>query len=162
VIVVADTSVLLNLCRVGEAGLLKQLYQKVWIPVEVQAEFDRLAKDAVRFKGLQLPSWIQQRAASAPMPQVIESADNLDPGETAALALAFEIQADAILLDERKAREVALKLKLKAIGILGILIQAKRAGYVGQICPILDRLQAEAFFWVAPALREEVLRSAGE
>jgi predicted nucleic acid-binding protein len=43
VIVVADTSVLINLCRVGQGGLFQRLFQEVFIPPEVAAEFDRLA-----------------------------------------------------------------------------------------------------------------------
>jgi predicted nucleic acid-binding protein len=39
VIVVADTSVLINLCRVGQGGLFKSLFLEVAIPPEVAAEF---------------------------------------------------------------------------------------------------------------------------
>jgi predicted nucleic acid-binding protein len=43
VIVVADTSVLLNLCRIGQVELLARLFHEVVIPLEVAAEFERLA-----------------------------------------------------------------------------------------------------------------------
>ena len=45
-IVVADTSVLLNLCRIGQVELLARLFHEVVIPLEVAAEFDRLARQA--------------------------------------------------------------------------------------------------------------------
>jgi len=54
VIVVADTSVLINLCRVGQGGLFQQLFQEVIIPPEAAAEFARLAARASRFSGLKL------------------------------------------------------------------------------------------------------------
>jgi predicted nucleic acid-binding protein len=44
VIVVADTSVLLNLCRIGQVELLARLFHEVVIPPEVAVEFGRLAK----------------------------------------------------------------------------------------------------------------------
>ncbi len=47
-IVVADTSVLINLCCVGQGGLFRQLFQEVVIPPEVAAEFARLASGAQR------------------------------------------------------------------------------------------------------------------
>jgi len=64
VIVVADTSVLLNLCRIGQVELLARIFHEVIIPPEVGAEFDRPARQAARFQGLTLPSWIRQQPAS--------------------------------------------------------------------------------------------------
>ena len=58
-IVVADTSVLLNLCRVELADLLPSLFGEVWIPPMVEHEFNRLAKAHARFTGLQLPPWVK-------------------------------------------------------------------------------------------------------
>jgi len=58
-IVVADTSVILNLCRVGHEQLLQQLFKRVLVPEEVAGEFVRLAKTQKRFTGLLLPGWIE-------------------------------------------------------------------------------------------------------
>ena len=54
-IVVADTSVLLNLCRIGQVELLARPFHEVVIPLEVAAEFERLAREAARFQGMALP-----------------------------------------------------------------------------------------------------------
>lgn len=54
-LVVSDTSVLLNLCRVAAEGLLQELFGEVWIPPAVAAEFSRLAGSRPRFQGLVLP-----------------------------------------------------------------------------------------------------------
>lgn len=59
-IVVADTSVLINLCRVGQGGLFRQLFQEVVIPPEVAVEFARLASNSPRFAGMKLPDGIRQ------------------------------------------------------------------------------------------------------
>ena len=61
-IVLADTSVLINLCRVGLGGLCQQLFQEVVIPPEVAAEFARLAGGNVRFARLKLPDGIRQQS----------------------------------------------------------------------------------------------------
>jgi hypothetical protein len=105
VIVVADTSVLINLCRVGQGSLLRKLFQEVIIPAEVAVEFDRLAKDVGRFAGLKLPPGIKQRQPAAMIPAV-RSVAGLDLGEAAALSLAMEIGADAVLIDERRGYEL--------------------------------------------------------
>ena len=160
-IVVADTSVLLNLCCVKQIELLRLLFRDVVIPVEVAAEFSRLSTQVPRFTGLSLPSWLRQQTVSG-IPPVVRSAAGLDPGETAALALPLEIEADAVLVDERRGHEVARELGFRTIGVLVILLQARVAGLIPQIAPVLDQLQADAGFWVVVALRERVLQLGGE
>jgi len=161
VIVVADTSVLINLCRVGQDGLFKSLFHQVVIPPEVATEFARLSSSVPRFAGLILPDGIQTRSPATLSP-VVRAAKGLDAGEAAALSLAVEIRADAILVDERRGYEVARQLGLHAIGVLGILLRAKAAGILPQIKPVLDALQRDAGFWISPPLREQALRLAGE
>ncbi len=131
------------------------------IPPEVASEFGRLASGIPRFAGLTLPEGIRQQSATT-VPALLRSANGLDPSETAALALAVEIHADAVLLDERRGREVALQLRLQILGILGLLLQAKPAGFLPMVGPILDALQRDAGFWISGTLRRQVLKMAGE
>ena len=159
-IVVADTSVLVNLCRIGQADLLARLFKDVFIPTEVAAEFERLTAQVPRFSGLILPVWIHQQKPAAISAEL--RATKLDPGETAALALALEIHADALLVDERRGHEIAVRMGIKTIGVLGILLQAKRSGLITELRTLLDQLDEEAGFWIAPGIRQRVLRLAGE
>lgn len=160
-IVVADTSVLINLCRVGQGGLFQKLFHEVVIPPEVAAEFGRLADRAPRFAGLKLPAGIRQQSPTVSSP-VVDAAAGLDLGEAAALSLAVEIHADAVRIDERRGHEVATQLGLRTIGILGILLRAKSAGHLPAVRPVLDALQREAGFWLSEPLRKQVLSAAGE
>ena len=160
-IVVADTSVLINLCRVGQGALFRRLFQDVLIPPEVASEFVRLVSSVPRFAGLSLPAGIRQQAATS-MPPILKSVVGLDPGETAALALAVEIHADAVLVDERRGHQVAIQLGLRTVGILGLLLQAKNAGFLPALKPVLDALRQDAGFWISESLRQYVLSLAGE
>ena len=160
-IVVADTSVLINLCRVGQGGLFQQLFQEVIIPPEVAAEFARLAASASRFAGLILPAGIKEQSPTGLL-AAVRAAAGLDPGEAAALSLAVEIHADAVLIDERRGYEVAVQLGLRTIGILGILLRAKSAGFLPAVKPVLDALKRDAGFWLSESLRRQVLNTAGE
>jgi hypothetical protein len=160
VIVVADTSILLNLCRVQQIELLRSLFVEIVIPPEVGAEFSRLSSTTGRFQGLVVPSWIRQQSAAAQIK--IPSAPALHAGEIAALCLAVELHADAILIDERSGHAVAQRLGLKTIGILGIILQAKAAGLLPSIRPVIERLERDAKFWITPSLRQQVLQTAGE
>ncbi len=160
-IVVADTSVLINLCRVGHGSLFQSLFQEVVIPPEVASEFDRLASSTSRFSGLKLPAGVHVQPATT-MPPLLQSAIGLDRGERAALALAVEIRADAVLLDERRGHAMAVQLGLQTLGILGLLVQAKSAGLLAAVGPVLDALRGDAGFWISDSLRLQVLRLAGE
>lgn len=160
-IVVADTSVILNLCCVQQAHLLPALFHEVWVPDQVRLEFERLSFLQPRFHGLLMPDWILIQPA-APVSAELASMPNLHAGETAALALALSGHADAVLMDEAAGRRAAQLLGVPAIGVLGVLLQARKMGLISAIKPVLQRLAVEAGFWLSPALVDSALRKCGE
>jgi uncharacterized protein len=160
VIVVADTSVVLNLCYVQHDDLLRRLFGRVIVPTEVASEFRRLATADLRFTGLILPEWIEVMPAP-PLPAAVIVA-NLDPGEAAAIALCLGQMGEALLMDESIGRAIAASLGLRTIGILGILIEARTRALIPKVAPVLDRLEQEAGFWISLELRTRVLQLAGE
>ncbi|HWD93969.1 MAG TPA: DUF3368 domain-containing protein [Verrucomicrobiae bacterium] len=160
-IVVADTSVILNLCRVQHERLLQQLFQRVLIPARVASEFERLAKAQARFTGLNLPDWISVLADPQSMPPRIIQA-NLDAGESAAIALCLNERADVLLIDESLGRRVAEELGLRTVGILGVLVQSRKRQLIPGLKVVLDRLEKEAGFWISASLRSAVLQAVGE
>ena len=160
-IVIADTSVILNLCRVQHERLLQQIFKRVLIPAQVADEFMRLSKVQQRFSSLALPDWIEILSSPQSFPPEVVQA-HLDLGESAAIALCLDQKADALLIDESLGREVAAKLGVRTIGILGILIEARRRKFIPDVKTILERLETKAGFWIAPGLRNRVLQLAGE
>jgi predicted nucleic acid-binding protein len=160
-IVVADTSVILNLCRIQHEHLLLKLFQRVLIPVEVADEFVRLTQRQKRFFGLTLPEWVEILAAPK-LSSVKEIQVELDPGETAAIALFFKQKADALLMDESLGRRVAQQLGIRTMGIVRILIEAHDRKLIPSVKFLLERLEREANFWISRALRRQVLQLTGE
>ena len=160
-IVVADTSVILNLCRVQHERLLQQLFQRVLIPAPVADEFVRLAKVQPRFSRLVLPDWIEILPSPQSFPPEVVQA-HLDVGESAAIALCLDQHADVLLIDESLGREVAVRLGVRTIGILGVLIAARRRQLIPDVKTVLQRLETEAGFWIAPNLRGRVLALVNE
>lgn len=160
-IVVSDTSVILNLCFLGQEALLSQLFGMVYAPPQVEAEFARLAMTDARFRGLVFPDFIQ-RCLPKTTNHAWAQSPVLHGGEVAALALALELGADLVLMDETEGRAAAAALNLRTMGLLGILAQARNRSLIPAISPFLDRLQAEARFWISPSLRRAALLAAGE
>ena len=101
-------------------------------------------------------------SAATTIPEMISRNTELDQGETDALALAFEMHADAVLIDETAGRKAAIELGLIPVGVLGILVRAKRDGQLAAVAPVVDALLTHAQFRAAPELLREVLRMAGE
>ena len=159
-IVVTDTSVILNLCLLGLPQVLPSIFGKVYAPPAVRDEFIRLAKNDPRFLSLEFPSFIEIKAPIAIHSLLPHS--RLHRGECEAQSLAAEMNASRVLIDERAGRNAAAMLGLPCIGLLGILIEARRCILIAQLAPLLDKLQTEAKFWFSPALRIQVLQLAGE
>ena len=87
--------------------------------------------------------------------------EELDAGESAAIILARELDADLILIDERAAVRKARVLGLRVIGTLGVLLLAKRAAHLSAIKPLLDSLH-DHDFRMGASLYDQVLRDANE
>ncbi len=86
---------------------------------------------------------------------------DLGPGEREVLALALETPNSICILDDALARRIANGLHLQVTGILGILIDAKRAGLIAAVRPLIDQLQMTGFR-LAPQTRTAVLAIAEE
>lgn len=151
-LVVSDTSPLTALIQIGRAALLPRLFDRIVIPPAVRTELLR--------EHPALPDWLDIVAPKA-IPIEITSA-RLDLGESEALAVALELHADAVLLDERLGRRVARALGLRVTGLLGTLVLAKQRGHLPLIAPLISDLQTQAGCWFDDALVADVLRAAGE
>ena len=160
-ILVSDTSPINNLAAINQLHLLHQLYGTVLIPEAVYRELTDPNFPVAGATEVQTFDWIQTRTVNDRT--LVEALSNeLDMGEAEAIALAVEIQADQVLIDEHRGRLVANRLKLRCVGILGILVEAKSQGLIGGVKPLLDALVNEAGFWVAEPLYERVLQLVDE
>jgi predicted nucleic acid-binding protein len=145
----------------GHLHLLHQLYGTVLIPEAVYRELTDPSFPVAGAAEVRTLVWIQTRAVSNRT--LVEALSNeLDIGEAEAIALAVEVQAKQILMNERRGRLVATRLNLRPTGILGILVEAKNRGLVAKVKPLLDALVNEAGFWVAEPLYNRVLQLVHE
>ena len=160
-IVVSDTSPILNLARIGRLDLLPALYQQVIIPEAVYAELTVSKRDLPPAIDLASEPWLTI-AVPKDKARVQKLREDLDPGEAEAIVLAIERRADLLLVDERRARRIAANAGLTVTGLLGTLARAKLAGLIPEAKPVLDELIRTARFWIGPELYQEVLKELGE
>lgn len=160
-IIVSDRSPIKNLAAINHLHLLNQLYGTAFISEAVYRELTDPNFPVAGATEVQTFDWIQTRAVRDRT--LVEALSNeLDTGEAEAIALAVEMQADQVLIDERRGRLVASRLNLRYTGILGILAEAKNKGLIIEVKPLLDSLINEAGFWVAEPLYNSILQLVNE
>ena len=86
----------------------------------------------------------------------------MDRGESEAILLSQQLQADLLLIDERRGRAEAQRLGIRITGLLGILVEAKRKGLIVSVKPLMGQLIADSTFRVSPKLYELILTKAEE
>lgn len=152
-IVVSDTSPITSLLAVDQTELLRQLFGEVVIPPAVKTELLRTHPT--------LPVWlrIQSLRDSA---KADAYAQTVDRGEAEAIALAEELHASHLLIDERKGRRLAQRQHVPVIGLLGVVLLAKRANLISSARSLLERLDREAGIYLGDELKEAALKSVGE
>ncbi|MBC6474268.1 MAG: DUF3368 domain-containing protein [Hormoscilla sp. GM102CHS1] len=146
---------------IDQLHLLQQLYGTVFIPEAVYRELTDPSFPIAGSTEVQTFDWIET-CAVINRTLVDSLSDELDIGEAEAIALAVEMQAEPVLIDERRGRLVAARLNLRYTGILGILVEAKSQGLIDRVKPLLDALINQAGFWVAEPLYNSVLRLIDE
>ena len=157
-IVVSDTTAITNLIQVGQLPLLAEVFGAEIVPPAVKIE---LAEVPGQWDEVVDHNFIEVKTP-ANLNSVALYKTYLDDGEAEAIVLAVEVQADFIVMDEWKGRRVAKQAGLRVIGLIGILLTAKRKGIVSEIRPILTALAEIAGFRIHPALVNEALKEAGE
>lgn len=87
--------------------------------------------------------------------------DEMDLGEVETIVLASEMNADWVLMDEKKGRRKLSQLNIPKIGTLGILLKAKQLELIPLLRPEFEELQKSGFS-ISPSIVDAVLEMAGE
>lgn len=151
----------ISICSAGHLDLLRQLYDEIVILTTVFNEVTNVGNTDAIARVIPTLSWIKtQSATDQELVNTLRA--ELDPGEVEAIALAVELNADRLLMDERLGRAAAMRAGLQVTGVLGILIAAKRNNLIQEVKPLLDALIEQVGFWIDARLYAEVLQAVGE
>ena len=160
-IVVADAGPLIHLSAIGQLELIHRLAPEVLVP---QGVFDEVVAAGAGLPGaaeVGAAPWI--RVVTPTRGDVVAAllGGGLQVGEAQAIAVAVELGAEWLLIDERQGRLTAEAMGVPVVGTIGILIAAKARGDLQALAPHLQALRASGL-WLSDALIARVLRSVGE
>ena len=124
-IVVSDTTPLISLLKINRLELLERLFGEVMIPKAVFDELTvdqrfRTEADQIRQKSFIVVKPVNNQESAS----VLKRATGLDQGESEAIVLTDELEADLLLMDEAKGRSVSAQMGIKIMGTIGILMAA--------------------------------------
>ena len=159
-IIVCDTGPLLHLGEAEAIHLLKSAGD-ILIPPSIATEFKRNASKR------KLPAWVKISRLDEPAKARISewsSKEIVDPGEAAAIGLAFQVKCDWFLTDDAQARRFAESLGLEVHGSVGLLLWAVAVGQVQgreQAYRLLDGL-ARSSLWISERVVKEAVQAIEE
>jgi hypothetical protein len=155
---VADAGPLIFLAKLDRLDLLAE--KDMCIPAAVMTEVSAKADEAFKRIEQAANAWLKiQEVKNRATVQLLLA--DLDLGEAEVIALAKEINADSVLLDDLDARRFARRIGLSTIGTVGILLAARLQGKIPSLGAEIDRLQTHGFR-ISKTLIEEALKAAGE
>jgi predicted nucleic acid-binding protein len=161
--VISNTSPILNLAIISRLGFLRDQFGDVLIP---SAVLDELKPDS-NFPGATIISealhagWIRTvRVENIDLVRALGV--ELDKGEAEVIALALEQKTNMILLDEQEGRTRAKRFGLTPVGVLGVLLRAKKKYKNITIKAEMESLRTKAGFYIDANLFERILAEAGE
>ena len=126
--IIANTTPLIALADIGHLDLLQKLYGEIIIP---QAVLDEIKTEPARsiVKLAIKTEWINVCSISDVTAKQLYRA-KLHAGEVEVMILAEEHKADLVLIDDNAAKKTAKFMGLKVTGTFGVLLRAKREGYL--------------------------------
>ena len=147
--IISDTSCLILLDKIGELEILNKLFGTIITTPEVAIEF-----------GQPLPSWVEiQQPSDKNYQSIIEA--SVDKGEASAIALAIELDDCLLIIDDLKGRRFANQIGLTIIGTIGVIVDAKLAGIINSVKPVLTKIKSTNFR-ITEQLEVIILKRSGE
>jgi len=156
-IVISNATPIISLCSVGYESVLNELFHHIFIPRAVDMELRSLDKPGSRFSDLK---WVE--VVSVQNEQVIVFLrKDIDKGEAETIALAKQMNADVIIIDENAGYQIARHFGLPVVRTLSILKVAKDKKIISKIRPIVEQMVKRGR-WYSKNVIDKFLGDVGE
>jgi predicted nucleic acid-binding protein len=160
-IIVSNTSPISNLAKIDHLFLLQEIYSEVIIPQALYDELTDIRAGEKVNNAIKNANFIKNKPVIN-YQLVKDLQRNLDRGESEAIVLAIELNANKLLIDERLGRQEAIKLGLSLTGVLSILLIAKKRGLINNVKSLMDKLISHTAFRIGDQLYYTILIEANE
>ena len=155
-LVIADTGVIISFAVIDKLDILDTFFKTIYILQAVWIELQNSKNFKNKEKAIQ---FFKDRV------KVIKSENNLflviDYGESEAVILYKDLNADLLLIDDKHARIIAESMQVNCIGTIGILIIAKEKGLVGSLRPIFQVLLDNKRYYSSVFLNNILKKQSG-
>ena len=143
-LVIADSGPIFSLALIERLDILDKLFDEVCIS---QAVWEEITFDATKSDDQNISSFFKNRIQ--PIKGFNELIFIMDSGESESVMLYKELNADFLLIDDKKARAIAENLGVNCIGIIGLLAVARNKGFIKELKPLFDTfLQNKRYYSV--------------
>jgi len=132
-LVVADSGPIFSLALIDKLDLLDKLFDEVKISHAVWIE---ISKDELKPFHKRISLYFQDIVEQ--IKGFNELTFVMDYGESESVILYKELQANFLLIDDKKARSIAENFGINCVGTLGLLSIAKDKGFVDNLKPLFD------------------------
>lgn len=137
---VTNTTPLIALtAATGGLDVLRFLYARVVVPLEVAAEIKAGGKQAFGVSVFQQAEWLDVQDRAVELQPFLRN--SLDLGEAAAIQTAMNLSLPLVCIDETAGRRIARLCALNVTGSVGVLLKAQRLGYTLSIPDALQRMR---------------------
>jgi len=132
-LIISDAGPIFSLALIDHLDLLHEFFDEILIPTAV---WNEITKEEHTSHHDTILNFFQGRVKQ------INRSNHLsfimDYGESEAVILYEEQDADFLLIDDKKARKIAENLGVKCIGTLGILVKARTSGIIDELKPLFE------------------------
>ena len=139
-IVIFNSSPLINLSKIKSLNLIKKIYGQIIIPEAVKEEVVVSGRNKEKVE--KIVKLIEKdiiKIVKVKNRSLVKSFQiNLDYGESEVLAMAIDMNASLIVIDEKEARQVAEIYNLNKTGFIGVLIKAEKLGLIDSAMDLID------------------------
>jgi len=156
-IVIANATPIVSLCSVRAEFILKELFHQIVIPEGVRRELCVLNKPGADFPKL---DWVEVRPVQNEE-FVLALRKDVDQGEAETIALAKQLHADIVIIDEQSGYQIAKRFDLPAVRTLSLLKIAKDKQIIQTVKPIVEEM-LEKGRWYSQRVLDKFLRDIGE
>lgn len=150
-IVVCNSGPLIALSKIKHLDILKEFFEEIIIPEAVWIEVVEKGKGRPGAKDIKESPWIRVKRVENKI--AIEALRHeIGAGESEAIILAMELNADLVLIDDKIARGIAVSMGLNVAGTLSIIYEAINNKCMNEKFEEIIKIMRKNNIWISDEL----------